>query len=161
MTPVEHQTEPRRMFLSTEPARPGEKRLAGVVVAVSLPAFMAGLPFVRVPLLRVPAFIPGYEGALWISDTFTAVLLFSQFMRLRSRAAAAGGRLPVRCADDRTACPVVPRRIRRNRAAARGAADHSMDLRVLAYRLPVVRAGLCAASASRGRHAVDAAMPGA
>ncbi len=86
MTPVEHQAEPRQMFLSTEPARPGEKRLAGVVVAVSLLAFLAGLPFVRVPLLRVPAFIPSYEAALWISDTVTAVLLFSQFMRLRSRA---------------------------------------------------------------------------
>jgi signal transduction histidine kinase len=55
------------------------------VVGVSLLAFLVGLPFVRTPLPRVPAFIPRYEAALWISDTITAVLLFSQFTRLRSR----------------------------------------------------------------------------
>jgi signal transduction histidine kinase len=56
------------------------------VVGVSLLAFLAGLPFVRVPLPQVPAFIPSYEAALWLNDTITAVLLFSQFTRLRSRA---------------------------------------------------------------------------
>jgi signal transduction histidine kinase/CheY-like chemotaxis protein len=86
MTRVDNQTEPRQVFLSTEPARPGEKRLAWVVVIVSLLAFLVGLPFVRSPLPRVPAFIPSYEAALWINDMITAALLFSQFMRLRSRA---------------------------------------------------------------------------
>jgi signal transduction histidine kinase len=86
MTLTKSQTGPREAFLSTEPARPGEKRLAWVVVAVSLLAFLVGLPFVRTQFPRVPAFIPSYEAALWINDTITAVLLFSQFMRLRSRA---------------------------------------------------------------------------
>jgi signal transduction histidine kinase len=75
-----------RAFLSTELARPGEKRLACLVVGVSLLAFLAGLPFVRMPLMRAPAFIPTYEAALWINDTITAVLLLTQFMRLKSRA---------------------------------------------------------------------------
>src|ERR1700733_4787370 len=86
MTLTDNQTGPREAFLSTEPARPGEKRLAWVVAAVSLLAFLAGLPFVRMQFPRVPAFIPSYEAALWINDTITAVLLFSQFMRVRSRA---------------------------------------------------------------------------
>ena len=86
MKVTNRQTEPRQAFLSTEPARPGEKRLALAVVVASLLAFLIGLPFVRVQLPRLPAFIPSYEAALWINDTITAVLLFSQFVRLRSRA---------------------------------------------------------------------------
>jgi two-component system, sensor histidine kinase and response regulator len=74
----------RHAFLSTALALPGEKRLARLVVAVSLLAFMVGLPFVRTPLAQIPAFIPSYEAALWINDTITAVLLFSHFVRLRS-----------------------------------------------------------------------------
>jgi signal transduction histidine kinase len=86
MSATDNQAGQRQAFLSTEPARPGETRLAWVVVAVSLLAFLAGLPFVRAPLPRVPAFIPSYEAVLWINATITAVLLFSQFVRVRSRA---------------------------------------------------------------------------
>jgi signal transduction histidine kinase len=86
MTDMEKEAGIRLDFLSTEPARVHEKRLAKLVVTVSLVAFVIGIPFVRVPLARIPAFIPGYEAALLISDTITAVLLFSQFVRLRSRA---------------------------------------------------------------------------
>jgi signal transduction histidine kinase len=73
-------------FLATEIARPGERRLARQVIALSCLAFLAGVSFVRVPLGAVPAFIPAYEAALWINDTLTAVLLFILFTRLRSRA---------------------------------------------------------------------------
>jgi signal transduction histidine kinase len=86
MTPINSHTEQRHVFLSTEPARPGAKRLALIVVGLSLLGFVVALPFVRTPLPAVPAFIPSYEAALWISDTITAVLLFCQFTRLRSRA---------------------------------------------------------------------------
>jgi signal transduction histidine kinase/CheY-like chemotaxis protein len=79
-------TGQQHAFLSTELARPGERRFARFVVVASLVAFIAGMPFVRTPLLPMPAFIPAYEAALWINDTLTAVLLFSQFGRLRSRA---------------------------------------------------------------------------
>ena len=73
-------------FLSTEPASRGERQLAWIVAPVSPLAFVGGLPFVRVPLPPVPAFIPCNEAAPWISDTITTVLLFSQFVRLRPRA---------------------------------------------------------------------------
>jgi signal transduction histidine kinase len=80
------EVEQQQAFLSTELSGPGEKRFARLIVGISLLAFIAGVPFVRIPLAHVPAFIPGYEAALWINDTLTAVLLFSQFVRLRSRA---------------------------------------------------------------------------
>ena len=86
MSATDSQAVPRQAFLSTEPARPGEKRLARTVMAVSLLGFLVGLPFVRMPLPPVPAFVPSFEAALWICDTLTAVLLFSQLVRLRSRA---------------------------------------------------------------------------
>jgi signal transduction histidine kinase len=80
------ETEQRQAFLSTERASPVEKRFARLVVGLSLMAFIVGMPFVRIPLAQMPAFIPGYEAALWINDTLTAALLFSQFVRLQSRA---------------------------------------------------------------------------
>jgi signal transduction histidine kinase/CheY-like chemotaxis protein len=73
-------------FLSTEIASRQEKKLALIVVLVSLAGFAAGIPLVRTQLPDIPAFIPAYEAALWVTDTITAVLLFSQFARLRSRA---------------------------------------------------------------------------
>jgi signal transduction histidine kinase/CheY-like chemotaxis protein len=80
------ETGQRRVFLSTDLARPDEKKLARFVVAASLLAFVAALPFVRIPLAPIPPFTPGYEAAVWINSTVTAVLLFSQFVRLQSRA---------------------------------------------------------------------------
>jgi signal transduction histidine kinase len=73
-------------FLPTEPALPGDKRLARLAVALSVLAFCGTVWFVRLPLEPIPAVIPAYDGALWISDTLTSALLFSQFTRLRSRA---------------------------------------------------------------------------
>jgi hypothetical protein len=67
-------------------ASPREKQLGLIAVLVSLAGFVAGVPFVRRQLAHIPAFIPAYEAALWVTDTITAVLLFSQFTRLRSRA---------------------------------------------------------------------------
>ena len=73
-------------FLSTLVAGRSERRLALVVVVLSVLGFAAALPFVRVPLAKVPAFIPSYESALLINDLITAVLLFGQFAQTRSRA---------------------------------------------------------------------------
>jgi signal transduction histidine kinase/CheY-like chemotaxis protein len=91
MTHTRNPAGQRLGFLSTEAASRGERRLAGAVVVVSLLAFLLAAPFVRAPLTEIPAFIPAYEAALWITDTITAVLLFGQFMRLRSRALLALG----------------------------------------------------------------------
>jgi signal transduction histidine kinase/ActR/RegA family two-component response regulator len=79
-------TERSQGFLSTLPAGRGERRLALAVVLVSVAIFLAAVPFARVPLVQIWAFIPAYESALVINDLITAVLLFGQFSFLRSRA---------------------------------------------------------------------------
>jgi hypothetical protein len=75
-----------RVFLSTLPAGPGERRLALTVVLVSAVIFLVTVPFARFPLAPVVGFIPMYQSALAINDLITAVLLFGQFIFLRSRA---------------------------------------------------------------------------
>jgi PAS domain S-box-containing protein len=44
------------------------------------------VPFAGVPLTPVPAFVASYQSALAVNDLITAILLFSQFGILRSRA---------------------------------------------------------------------------
>jgi diguanylate cyclase (GGDEF)-like protein len=63
-----------------------EKHVAFVVVFLSILALAAILPFARVPLPKLAAFIPSYESALAINDLVTALLLFGQINRRRSRA---------------------------------------------------------------------------
>lgn len=82
----------RRKFwghLSTEPVGPREYRFACALALLSALAFAAALPFARLPLPQLPAFIPIYVTALVICDLITAVLLFSQFRALQSAALAA------------------------------------------------------------------------
>ncbi len=74
----------RRLFLSTALATQQEKRVALAIAVVFFAAFIAIVPFVRVPLAKMPAFIPSYEAALFFIDLIVAVLLFDQFIRLRS-----------------------------------------------------------------------------
>src|SRR5262252_2616941 len=72
--------------LTTILAGTGEKRLAFAVIVLSTLVFAAVAPFARVPLAKVPAFIPVYESALIINDLITSLLLFGQFAQQRSRA---------------------------------------------------------------------------
>jgi hypothetical protein len=81
--------DPEYGFLSTAPVRPADRRLALAVVGVSALIFACTAPFAGTPLREVRAFIPSYESALAINDLITAVLLFGQFARLRSRAICA------------------------------------------------------------------------
>ncbi|WP_051710504.1 MASE4 domain-containing protein [Andreprevotia chitinilytica] len=74
------------VFISTLVATVWQRRLAWGVVAVSILVFLVAAPFAKVPLVKVPAFIPIYESALVINDLITAILLFGQFGILRSRA---------------------------------------------------------------------------
>lgn len=74
----------RRLFLATALATRGQRRFAVAIAVGALVAFAVAVPFVRIPLARMPAFIPSYEAALFFIDLITAVLLFEQFMRLRS-----------------------------------------------------------------------------
>ena len=66
---------------------PPGKRDAAVaiaVVAVSVVTLALMAPFARVALPEIDAFIPAYESALAITDLITSILLFGQFMRVRS-----------------------------------------------------------------------------
>jgi hypothetical protein len=74
----------RQYLLATAIATRGEKRLALLIGALALAAFVIVVPSARVPLAQFPAFIPSYEAALFFIDLITAVLLFDQFVRLRS-----------------------------------------------------------------------------
>ena len=76
----------RDIFLSTMPAGRGDRAAALAVVAVSVILFALAVPYARVRLPHVPAFVASYQSALALNDLITAVLLFSQFAALRSRA---------------------------------------------------------------------------
>ena len=73
-------------FLLTQPADRSQRWRAAAVLLASVLLFGALVPFVRVPLGALPAFIPIYESALLTNDAVTAVLLFGQYRILRSRA---------------------------------------------------------------------------
>jgi hypothetical protein len=76
----------RLVFLGTAVATDREQRFALIIGGIALCAFLIAVPFVRVPLAQFPAFIPTYEAALFFIDLITALLLFDQFVRLRSPA---------------------------------------------------------------------------
>jgi diguanylate cyclase (GGDEF)-like protein len=73
-------------FLSTMPAGHRQRRLALIVVLAAAALFLIGLPFARLQLPAIWAFIPIYESWLVLLDLITAVLLFGQYAILRSRA---------------------------------------------------------------------------
>lgn len=73
-------------FLATAPASLLQRRVALAIIVMSAIGFAAAVPFAKVPLGRVDAFMPGYESALIIIDLVTAVLLLGQFVKLRSLA---------------------------------------------------------------------------
>ncbi len=76
----------RPEFLTTAQPGRGEIGLALAVVAASTLICLAALPFARVPLPKVWAFIPIYEAALALNELITAILLFAHARMLRSRA---------------------------------------------------------------------------
>lgn len=76
----------RNIFLSTLPATARDRKIASGVLAASAVFFAAALPFARVPMPAVPAFVASYQSALAICDLITTILLLSQFALLRSRA---------------------------------------------------------------------------
>jgi Membrane-associated sensor, integral membrane domain len=77
--------EERQVFISTVPAKRSERQLALAVVLLSVAIFIGVIPFARLPLPQVWAFIPIYESALVVSDLITAMLLFAQYNLLRTR----------------------------------------------------------------------------
>jgi len=75
----------RQIFISTALAERPERRLALTFVLLSFATFIGMIPFARLPLPQVWAFMPIYESALIISDLITAMLLFAQYDLLRTR----------------------------------------------------------------------------
>src|ERR1700692_2754228 len=67
-------------------ATPHQLRWAFAVVVISVLALAVAIPFARMPLPRITAFIPSYESAMAICDLVTAVLLFGRVTRRRSAA---------------------------------------------------------------------------
>ena len=50
-----------------------------LVALTLLVLFLVAVPFAKVKLAEVWAFIPSYQSALLVSDLITAILLFAQF----------------------------------------------------------------------------------
>src|ERR1700761_5501187 len=79
-------TPDRPVFPSTAPAGSKDRRLAFTVIAISSAIFFAGVPFARLKLPEIWAFIPAYDAAFVVSDLITASIIFMQFRILRSGA---------------------------------------------------------------------------
>jgi PAS domain S-box-containing protein len=76
----------RHIFLSTLPASRRDRTVALAIVGLSAILFACAVPFSGIALTPVPAFVASYQSALAVNDLITAVLIFSQFGVLRSRA---------------------------------------------------------------------------
>ena len=79
--------EGQDFIISSLPPSPAQRRLAlGVVLALMAAFVVAAGPLYTVPLARIDAFLPMYTAAMFVTDSITAVLLFAQFVILRSHA---------------------------------------------------------------------------
>jgi hypothetical protein len=86
------------VFLVTALAPPGARHRALAVVIALFLAFCALIPFARIYLSRVEAFIPISEAILAVNTLLTAAALFLAFRRSRLRAvlSLASGTCPLR-----------------------------------------------------------------
>ncbi len=73
------------ILTNLSPSR-AQKRLALAVVLVLLALLITAGPLSTIQLARIDAVVPAYATASFVNDSITAVLLFSQFSILRSRA---------------------------------------------------------------------------
>jgi PAS domain S-box-containing protein len=76
----------RGILLSTSPVTSFGRKLAIAVVTISVLLFCSAVPFARVQFPAMPAFVASYQSALAVVNLLTAVLLYSQFSVLRTRA---------------------------------------------------------------------------
>jgi signal transduction histidine kinase len=72
--------------LATTAADRDTQTRAWIAFAGFAVVFAGIVPFARIPLPAVPAFIPSYETAIVVNDLITAVLLYGQHAATRSRA---------------------------------------------------------------------------
>ena len=79
--------EVRQFILSSLPPSKAQKRLALVVVlGILVVVFIVTGPLSHLRTSPVPAFLPIYVTTMIATDSITAILLFTQFVILRSRA---------------------------------------------------------------------------
>jgi signal transduction histidine kinase len=74
------------VWLATLPATAQQRRRTFAVVAVLFAALFAMAPFAKVRLPEGDGFIPFVQAVIVVTDLTTAVLLFTQFSLLRTRA---------------------------------------------------------------------------
>src|SRR5260221_2564839 len=79
-------SDDRSIFLSTLPATSRDRNAAYAVVGVSAVLFAYASPFATVPLTPIPALAASYQSGLALNNIINAILLYSQFSRLRSQA---------------------------------------------------------------------------
>ncbi|HEX7926723.1 MAG TPA: PAS domain S-box protein, partial [bacterium] len=72
--------------LAVHRASDTQRRFAFMVLLASAVVFLAAVPFAKVQLPAVFAFIPVYQTALIVNDVITAILLLGQLALRRSRA---------------------------------------------------------------------------
>src|SRR5580704_16374201 len=72
-------------LLSLPPTR-RQARLAIAVAVCQVAAFVLLAPFTKTHLAEINAFIPAFEGIIFVTDLVNSVLLFSQFAIYRLRA---------------------------------------------------------------------------
>jgi PAS domain S-box-containing protein len=87
MTPMNARgpTGAETWLLSVPPTR-RQTRWAIAVAVVQVAALALVAPFARTQLAEINAFIPAFEGVIFVTDLVTSVLLFSQFAIYRLRA---------------------------------------------------------------------------
>ncbi|WP_343639551.1 response regulator [Roseateles sp.] len=71
--------DPAPSFLAIQPADRRARSRALATIALSIGICLALLPFAKVQLPAVAAFIPAYEAALILNDLITAALLYGQW----------------------------------------------------------------------------------
>jgi signal transduction histidine kinase len=79
--------EDQHFVLSNQPPGPGQTRLAlGIVLGLMVALYLVTGPFGGLQLGAIHSFVAVYTTAMFVTDSITAILLYSQFSIVRSRA---------------------------------------------------------------------------
>jgi hypothetical protein len=73
-------------WLLSQPPTRRQTRWAVAVAVCQIAALALVAPFAKTPLAEINAFIPAFEGVIFVTDLVTSVLLFSHFAICRQRA---------------------------------------------------------------------------
>lgn len=81
------ESEEQQFVLSNLPPSPAQKRLAaGIVIGLTIALYLVVGPFGGHQLGAIYSFVAIYTTAMFVTDLITAILLYTQFSILRSRA---------------------------------------------------------------------------